>query len=189
MNLTPQDYKITYFEAGNFTDDHGNTWCNVLFEGAQNEQIRIVVKDPSKHAIGQVLYGHIEEKMSKANKPYLRFIKDTKPEVGNQGRAVGSSSYSHDDSTQESIFRSVALKAAVDYRKGTDRYTASEVLKDADTFLAWFQSGSQGHSTDAAPTRPSVANVTNEVPKPAPAAFSDEPLPEYFPFEGEQYPL
>lgn len=142
--MQPQELKIVHLDPGTqpYFDQNGNQWVNVLFEGFQNEPIKWVVKNVSQYQIGQTVYGHIEQKTSQAGKPYNRFYRDQKPDYGQaaQAGAVAGAKYQpRDDNTQESIARSVALKAAVDYRNGTDRNSASDVLRDAETFLAWLQ--------------------------------------------------
>lgn len=97
MTEQPKEYVISHFQAGDYKDSNGNTWCNVLFEGRQNEPIRWVVKDPSAFSVGQTVYGHVETKTSQAGKDYLRFYRDQKPPDEPQGRTGGSSWQPRDD--------------------------------------------------------------------------------------------
>lgn len=101
--MTPQDFKITYFERSDYTDPHNNVWCNVLFEGHQNEQIRMVVKDPNAYSVGQIVYGHIDEKTSQAGKPYLRFYRDKKPDDFTQSDSGKSSHKDNSDGQRQGM--------------------------------------------------------------------------------------
>jgi hypothetical protein len=74
-----REYKLIQFKPSDFKDQHGNTWCDVAFEGV-SEPVKWVVKDPSKAEVGKSYYGEIEQKTSKAGKPYQRFYSKTKPE-------------------------------------------------------------------------------------------------------------
>jgi hypothetical protein len=75
------EFKIRSFDVGKepFVDDHGNTWCTVVFEEI-GEPIKWVVKDPSSVTVGDTVYGRIEDKTSKAGKPYQRFYKEQREE-------------------------------------------------------------------------------------------------------------
>lgn len=146
MEMPVGEYEISYFEKGDYQDQNGNYWCNILFKGYSSEPIRIVVKDPMAYSVGQKLYGHLEIKTSQAGKPYNRFYRDKKPDYqsGEQqgARWVQDGSkmgHTTDDATRESINRSVALKAAVDYLAplGKDMPNGEGALKLADRFLAW----------------------------------------------------
>lgn len=75
-----QEYELTSFKVSDFKDDHGNTWCDATFKGF-GEPMKWVVKDPSRAEIGKVYYGRIEEKTSKAGRPYNRFYTEAKPET------------------------------------------------------------------------------------------------------------
>lgn len=77
--MTEQDYRITSFKVGTFKDDHNNTWCDMALEGF-GEPVRVVLKDPSKFATGDTIYGRIEQKTSKANKAYWKFQRVMKDE-------------------------------------------------------------------------------------------------------------
>jgi hypothetical protein len=93
----PKTYTIKQFKVGDFTDQNGNKWCDILFDEYASEPMRIVVKDPSQYTVGQKLYGHIETKESKAGKPYQRFYRDKQPDFhgGSSGGSApaGKSSY------------------------------------------------------------------------------------------------
>jgi hypothetical protein len=75
----PQEYTVTNFRAGDFTDRNGNKWCNLALEGV-SEPLSIVVKDPSQYQVGMKLYGHIELKQSQQGRTYNRFYRDQKPQ-------------------------------------------------------------------------------------------------------------
>lgn len=145
--MQPQEYKILQFKKGDFQDAHLNYWCDMALEGV-SEPVRIAVKDPMTYSDGMTLYGHITDETSKAGKPYRRFRKDQRDE-GQQsfsGASPSKSNYKTDDHTQESIARSVALKAAVDYLNGQPEIKKN-VLGIAEEFLAWLQGGNQPTET------------------------------------------
>lgn len=75
-----QDYKLLQFKPSDFQDQHGNTWCDVAFEGI-SEPVKWVVKDPARVEVGKSYFGRIEQKTSKANKPYQRFYAEKKEEA------------------------------------------------------------------------------------------------------------
>lgn len=72
-----KDYKVNQFKPSDFRDQNGNYWCDMALAGV-GEPVKIVVKDPTKFHDGMDLYGKIEEKTSKAGKPYLRFFREQK---------------------------------------------------------------------------------------------------------------
>lgn len=74
-----QDYEIVQFNKGDFTDPHGNYWCDMALKGV-SEPVRIVVKDPLQYKAGLHLYGKITDETSKAGKPYLRFRREQRPD-------------------------------------------------------------------------------------------------------------
>lgn len=135
----PQEFEIKNFQKGDFVDDHGNYWCSMALAGV-SEPVRIVVKDPMQYRDGMTLYGHISDETSKAGKPYLRFRKDQRDEHQKPNQAPGEAgtpvSYEQrQDNTQESIARSVALKAAVDF---VNKHSEpSDVIMVAEQYLAW----------------------------------------------------
>lgn len=135
-----QEYKIVHLDAGKepFIDRNGNQWINVLFEGFSSEPTKWVMRPEStaKYRVGDMVYGRLE---SVEGKNYQRFYKEQKPETGGATQ-LGSPTrpaYQPNDNTQESIARSVALKASVDvHEKGA---SDSAVLATADTYLSWLQ--------------------------------------------------
>lgn len=130
--MKPQLYTIKDFSVGDFKDPNGNTWCEVVFAEDPSEQYRWVVKDPVKVTLGTKVYGHIEEKTSKAGKPYNRFYRDKQEDAPQTASTVMGHT---GQSTDESIARSVALKAAVD-----SRWTKPEtVIQFAEVYLAWLR--------------------------------------------------
>lgn len=74
-----QEYEVTQFKKGDFQDLNQNYWCDMGLKGV-SEPVKIVVKDPMQFHDGMTLYGHIEEKTSKAGKAYQRFYREQKPE-------------------------------------------------------------------------------------------------------------
>lgn len=147
-------FTVRDFKVGDFKDDNGNVWCNVVFEEQSSTQHRWVVKDPTTVHLGQKVYGHIEEKMSKANKPYTRFYRDKEPEEPTYTKD-GDQSAQGKPSTDESIARAVALKAAVEWGAyglaGNKIPTGVDVLKEANIFLAWLKQESPLGTMQTAP--------------------------------------
>lgn len=131
-----QEYTIISFKSGDFKDNFGNTWCEVAFEEL-SEPARWVVKDPSRVSVGQKVYGHIEDAVSKAGKPYNRFKTDKREDYS----PTQSSSSNSGQSTDESIARAVALKAAVELTASDARLMKDKatVLEIADRFLEWLK--------------------------------------------------
>jgi hypothetical protein len=107
-----QTYKLTGFEKGDFQDNHGNYWCTAVLQGI-GEPVKIVVKDPTKYHEGMELYGNVEEKTSKAGKPYLRFYREQHPDQQTGGsHSGGKKSGGYDSDGQK---QGMAIKAASDY--------------------------------------------------------------------------
>lgn len=75
-----QEYKVVQFKKGDFQDNYGNWWCDMVLEGF-GEPVKIVVKDPMQFEDGMTLYGSIEQKTSKAGKQYNRFKREQKPDT------------------------------------------------------------------------------------------------------------
>lgn len=128
-----QEYKVTAFKAGDFKDNFGNTWCEAVFEGV-GEPVRWVLKDPSKISVGDVVFGHIEEAISKAGKPYNRFKTDKRDDYA---PPKDSKAWVESDEKQKSIARSVALNNAVAFYSGKPDIKYTHVLETADKFLEW----------------------------------------------------
>lgn len=88
-----QDYKLLKFDPGlenPFKDQNGNLWTTAVFEGIQ-EEVKWVVKDPSKIQEGNSYYGEVKKATSKAGKDYLRFYREQKPDFqsSQQGTFAG----------------------------------------------------------------------------------------------------
>lgn len=157
-----QEYLVKDLKVGDYKDPHGNTWCTLSLEGI-SEPVRIVVKDPASITLGTNIYGHIETKTSQAGKAYQRFYKDQRED--NQSSS-GSTHFSprnakNDADTQESIARSVALKAAVDFATDT-KMDIHAVINTADVFLTWLR----GEEI-------SMSDNTTEAEKPSVAQYED----------------
>lgn len=86
-----QYYKLKDFKVGDYKDPNGNTWCNAVFEG-HGEPVRWVVKEPEKIVLGSNYYGHMEDKMSQADKPYVRFYREKEPETSSTATQSPSNS-------------------------------------------------------------------------------------------------
>lgn len=76
-----KEYELTAFDTGKdpYVDGHGNTWCTAVFLG-EGEPVKWVVKDPTAIKVGERYYGSIIEQTSKANKTYLRFKREQRPD-------------------------------------------------------------------------------------------------------------
>ena len=96
--------------------------------------------------IGQTIDGTIEP--SDLSEDKFKAAPMGQPSAGQQ--SFNKSHESQD--TQESIARSVALKAAVDFVSGDTKVTSDYVLAVADDFLAWLQ----GKASIPANTEPVV---------------------------------
>lgn len=106
------------------SDQYG-IYYSVKFEGDAETYLWQTKTPPVE---GEKYYGHIEE--SKSGKS-LRFKKDKVEEVKPQ--QTGST-----QSTDESIARAVALKAAVELFADT-KDSVNDVLETANTFLGWLK--------------------------------------------------
>jgi hypothetical protein len=80
MDSKAKEYTILSFKASDFVDDHNNTWCDILFEEAKTEPVKIVVKDPGKFSEGDKLYGEVKQVESRAGKMYWRFYRKERPQ-------------------------------------------------------------------------------------------------------------
>lgn len=135
--MDSREYTLKELRVGDYEDDFGNTWCDAIF-AEYGEPVRWVLKEPTGVHEGLKYYGHIEEKTSKANKPYNRFYRD-KPEEHAAPSSVPSagSSWVESPEKQASIQRSVALQQAVVLAGPLGN--AEDVLVNADKFYAWLQ--------------------------------------------------
>lgn len=131
-----QDYKVLELKIGNFQDNYGNTWCDMVLEGV-GEPVRIVLKDPTTVKAGDTLYGHIEQAISKANKAYNRFKKDQLPENAPdpQTPVTTHSAPAVDwDAKDRAIRAQFAIKAAIAY--GTPETPLADIEASAKAFYA-----------------------------------------------------
>lgn len=121
-----KEYTISQFKVGDFKDQNGNTWCDILFDEWKSEPVRIVVKDPSQYSVGQKIYGHMETKESKAGKPYLRFYREQRPDNSGGGYSGGSSKSTYVPKDEGSIMAQWALGRTYEKHGATP-----DALKDA----------------------------------------------------------
>lgn len=130
----PKEYTVHSFKAGDFQDPNGNTWCEVLFEEWRSEPLKWVVKDPTTITEGMKVYGHIETKTSKANKPYQRFYRDQRPEAGTttplipEKQASGSTWQGRDDAA---IRAQWAIGQAMTYALNGKQPTLDSIERNA----------------------------------------------------------
>lgn len=147
-----QNYTIHTFDPGKepFKDRNGNQWVNVLFEGHLSTPTKWVMRPESvdKWKPGMTVYGRLEQP---EGKNYERFYKEQKPDGYGSNQASpafeSKSKYTPNPEQQESIARSVALKAAVDasvaFKVPSLEVTEAGILKTAEVFLAWLQGSSE----------------------------------------------
>lgn len=112
------------------TDQYGR-WYSVQFQGDAETYLWMAKSQPNA---GEKYFGHLEE--TKSGKS-VKFKKDKVPEGNQAPGSANKQSASNSQSTDESIARSVALKAAVDYVEGDVK--VDFVLEVAEDFLGWLQ--------------------------------------------------
>lgn len=199
------DYKIT-----RISDRPAREWQNpkggvvyyrdVMLDG-WDKPVSIGKKSPDALQVGLTVTGTVERTGGEADKwhgaPMGSF-------GGGGEQAAPQGKYpARDDNTQESIARSVALKAAVDaatasHSKGVIT-TEEGILKTADIFLAWLQGSSES-------TNPKPMNIAQELDRPKEERYTSgydrfkaqgqqlrqEPMPDFppdtMPFEGDEIP-
>lgn len=122
---TVQNVQENEFLNAKLESDQYGIYYSVKFEGDAETFLWQAKTAP---VAGEKYYGHIEQ--SKSGKS-LRFKKDKLEE--DKASQAGST-----QSTDESIARAVALKAAVEYSVA-NKLTDSEVTGVADIFLAWLK--------------------------------------------------
>lgn len=147
-----QDYKISAYKPSDFQDNFGNWWVEVAFEGV-SEPARWAMKDPMKYKVGDTVYGHMVDATSRAGKPYSKFVRDQKEEY----TPTQSSGSNSGQSTDESIARAVALKAAVELTASDARLMKDKatVLEIADRFLEWLKGTTPSERPATEPVRKS----------------------------------
>jgi hypothetical protein len=138
-----QDYEIIDFKAGDFKDNYNNYYCTMALRGI-SEAVTIATPDPTKFHTGMLLYGTIEHKISRAQKPYLKFKRMQKEDAPTAPRpqaefmapaaAPKKEWQPESPERQHSINRSVALNNAAAVNVGK---TAEVVLATADAFYEW----------------------------------------------------
>lgn len=122
-----REYTIKQFKPGDFTDQNGNKWCDILFEEFSSEPIRIVVKDPTAYSVGMKIYGHMEVKESKAGKPYTRFYRQQKPDYsGGTSTSVSGAKSNYTPKDEAAIMAQWALGRSYEKHGATP-----DALKDA----------------------------------------------------------
>lgn len=177
----PQDYTIANWSpwidkvtGQPVTDAHNNVKGSVLFEEDRAEPIDATFKPPVE--VGQKKYGVVDLYQTKAGSMRKGFQRRDRPQPGYGGQPVqagqvASAKYPrNDEHTQESIARSVALKAAVDtfahYTPNNTDSITPLVLKTADTYLAWLQGSSEStdpKATERLTTSEQGGNSTSQV--------------------------
>jgi hypothetical protein len=85
-----KEYTVRSFKKGDYKDNFGNTWCDMVLEENPSEPVRIVVKDPDNYKDGMKLYGEVKLAKTQAGKAYYRFYKEQQPETPQTNQAQGS---------------------------------------------------------------------------------------------------
>lgn len=150
----PQEYTIASWSpwidkvtGQPITDPHNNVKGSVLFEEDRAEPIDATFKPPVE--IGQKKYGVVDLYQTKAGSIRKGFQRRDKPQAvypAQAGQITQGKYPRSDEHTQESIARSVALKAAVDHYP-TVTTSKISVIDIADQFLAWLQGVEQPTTT------------------------------------------
>jgi hypothetical protein len=137
MNYETKDYEVVQFKKGDFQDNYGNFWCDMVLRGI-GEPVRIVVKDPTQYHDGMTLYGTIESKVSKAGKGYLRFKKVEKEETPPLSPTGGTTKKEWTPRDDESIKAQWAIRTAVEMFRNwnKERPELEEVEKTAKEFFS-----------------------------------------------------
>lgn len=144
----PREYTVEKFdpwidrETGDAVKDpHGNIKGSVLFVEDKSEPIDATFKTMPN--AGDKKYGVVDLYLTKAGKSRKGFKRADRPDDRGTAQAgqVAQAKYPrNDEATQESIARSVALKAAVDYvASWKEASNSSDILAISDKFLAWLQ--------------------------------------------------
>lgn len=161
--MAAQEYEITEFRKGDFQDNYGNTWCDMVLLGV-GEPVRIVVKNPldEQYTVGNKLYGEIKEVTSKAGKAYKRFYREERPEQtqGFHGSNSGKS-YDSDGQAWGNAITNATNLVVNTLEPGKDLNDATElVLATAEVLF----NGRNGRKTQT---------------ELMPVGANDEPLPEF----------
>lgn len=143
---TPKIVQPNDFLNAKLENDTYGIWYTVQFHGDANTHLWQAKTAP---VAGERVYGHIEKTASGKSTKFKRAKKEDIPQDSSYqapDTAKGPSKYSQTNlDTQDSIARSVALKAAVDSLtpdSGTD-----VAIKVAETFLAWLQGSTKPTNT------------------------------------------
>lgn len=150
VGVEENDYLNNLLEDNNY-----GIYYSVRFEGDAETFLWMAKSAP---VAGEKYYGHLEK--AKSGKS-VKFKKDKVPENEATPQGANKQSAANSQSTDESIARAVALKAAVDFIGAADE-APEIVLKTADIFLGWLKGGT------AQVTAKAVDKVFN----------GKEPLPE-----------
>lgn len=144
---TPKIVQPNDFLNAKLENDTYGIWYTVQFHGDANTHLWQAKTAP---VAGERVYGHIEKTASGKSTKFKRAKKENVPhdaQGSQQASTLGvPAKYAQTNlDTQDSIARSVALKAAVDSLSpdsGTD-----VAIKVAETFLAWLQGSTKPTDT------------------------------------------
>lgn len=163
QNVEPNDFLNDKLE-----NDRYGIYYSVKFTGDASTHLWQAKAAPVP---GEKVYGHIELAKSGKSTRFKKAKKEDTPATDSAGaQPTATHQVPHDKTQQESIARSVALKAAVDFIKG-ENLGSDNVLRLADTFLIWLtNSGSSGRGEGSDPS-PQATNVAQS-PEPAAATLS-----------------
>lgn len=190
--MQPSEFTISTWspwidkDTGNpATDLHGNFKGSVTFEEDKSEPIDATFK--TQPAVGDKKYGTVDLYQTRAGKTRKGFKSAPRPNPAYgaiQGASSGDMAPKREwqpDSPekQDSIARSVALKAAVDFCRGS-KY--EDVLPLAENFLAWLKGSSatsqQPQASGYEHARQQAQQIRERLPEPS-----------VMPFEGSEWPI
>lgn len=115
------------------TDDYGNTWYSVKFQGDAGTHLWLAKEMPEE---GKAYFGHFEKTKSGKSLRFKRDKEEDAPSVPDNARK-----YSKSPEDKEDIARAVALKAAVDLHASTsdEHKSGDAIIQTAEGFLAWLK--------------------------------------------------
>lgn len=164
-------------------DQHGNYRGSVLFDEDSSEPIDATFK--TQPAVGDKKYGVVDLYQTRAGKTRKGFKSAPRPQPGygnapvQAGQVAAKREWQPDSpEKQDSIARSVALKAAVDTPWGSPP-SETEVLQLADRYLGWLQ---------GIPLQLNPASGYEKARQTA-EQLRERTEPVMMPFEGSEYPI
>lgn len=152
---TPQLVSENDFLNDKLTTDQYGMWYSVKFEGDADTYLWMAKTAPEA---GKKYYGQIEKTSSGKSVKFKKLKEEDAPRTSSAPSNNTPTNSGHSQSTDESIARSVALKAAVEFATGD--VDTGYVLGVADEFLVWLKGG----TVDSTPQSGYADNVKKEEP-------------------------